>query len=68
MGSHIAFVQAKDVMSVQAAAASLFDTAPHFLHDLIRPENQKTTSKRNVNVFISSISQQLTITILGHNK
>ena len=64
MGSHIAFVQAKDVVSVQAAAASLFDTAPHFLHDLIRSEIRKTTSKRNyVNVCSSSLSQKLTNTI-----
>ena len=64
VGSHIAFVQAKDVVSVQAAAASLFDTAPHFLHDLIRSEIRKTTSKRNyVNVCSSSLSQKFTITI-----
>ena len=59
VGSHIAFVQAKDVVSVQAAAASLFDTAPHFLHDLIRSEIRKTTSKRNyVNVCSSGLSQK----------
>ena len=64
MGSHIAFVQAKDVVSVQAAAASLFDTTPHFLHDLIRSGIQKTTSKRNyVHVCSPGLNQQLTITI-----